>query len=330
MHQQKPIHPSDRYNRLDQQREETEHMATKPLNIALLGAGDWGKNLLRVFDDLANVKYCLYGGSGETRRWLKNNHPHVERTTDYELILDDTDVDAVAIATPNSTHRKFAQEALEADKHVFVEKPFVTFGEDARPLVRVAEARDRTLFIGYIFLYHEVFDHLLNWDNEFVSITHDWRKTGSFGVSLVENLVCHEVAISKCLIDRNIRDVQIIEKTGRDSRVDILTAKLCYLDSRESIINTNRLSPEKHKYLILFDEKENVLVWEEERLFRFDPDENRFDEIFQASEEPLMREVEAFLQSVSSGSPSQSGGRFSIEVNSIVQRIQQLCSDNRA
>ena len=94
------------------------------INIAIIGLGYWGPNLLRVFDSLPDcmVKYC-YDLDSKNNALYQKLYPHVSFLSQFEKALDDSCVDAIVIATPASTHYSLAKQALMNNKHVFVEKP---------------------------------------------------------------------------------------------------------------------------------------------------------------------------------------------------------------
>jgi predicted dehydrogenase len=126
----------------------------RPVRFAVVGLGYWGPNLLRVLTELPAARpvlACDVRLEAFTRVAVR--YPTVRLTTDYEQVLADERVDAVAIATPVSTHYELAAAALEADKHVFVEKPLAASSEQARSLIRLARRRRRTLMPGHTFLY---------------------------------------------------------------------------------------------------------------------------------------------------------------------------------
>lgn len=296
--------------------------------VAVLGAGSWGRNLLRVFNEVATVQWCLHAGSGETNQWLQEEYPAVEVTTEYEDIIEDDAVDAVVVATPNSTHVEFAERALRANKHVFVEKPLATAGESPAAAVGLADRRNLTLFVGYVYLYHPVFDELRAWDNEFVLIRHDWQKTGSFGVDVVENLICHEIAVSHALLGP-ASEVRVHDAWGRSDRTDVLTVELGFEGGARSVVHTNRLSPTKRKVVTLLDEAGNVLAWNSDQLFVLDSDAEQFELQFEATEEPLKREVHAFLRAMRGGDKARSDGVFSARVNDIVATIRSQTAGRR-
>jgi len=122
--------------------------------VALVGVGRWGKNLLRVFAERCQVTVCCNKDDPAVHEWLKEEYPSTRGTFDYGEILGDASIGAVIIATPIDTHAMLTRQALEAGKHVFVEKPLATSVEDTRFLVECATKKGLILFVGYLFLYH--------------------------------------------------------------------------------------------------------------------------------------------------------------------------------
>jgi predicted dehydrogenase len=125
-----------------------------PVRVGVVGLGYWGPNLVRNLSELAgsevtwmcDVREDLLGALG--RRF-----PAVRQTREYDEMLADDSLDAVAIVTPVSTHHDLALQALEAGKHVFVEKPLAPSSDQARHLIRAAYERRLVLMPGHTFLY---------------------------------------------------------------------------------------------------------------------------------------------------------------------------------
>ena len=125
------------------------------VRVGLVGLGYWGPNLARNFDDLPGVSLAWLCDSDQERRAaVAERFPEVRTTADLGELLDDPDLDAIVIATPVVTHHALSKQALEAGKHVFVEKPMALDGEGAEALVQLAEERDLVLMPGHLLLYH--------------------------------------------------------------------------------------------------------------------------------------------------------------------------------
>jgi predicted dehydrogenase len=126
---------------------------TRPVRVGQAGLGNWGKNLVRNFDELADLAW-LCDTSEEQRDRLAARYPDARMTADFgELLADDT-LDAVVVATPVPTHHELAKLALEAGKHVFVEKPPTMRGAEMEELVELARSRGLVLMPGHLLLYH--------------------------------------------------------------------------------------------------------------------------------------------------------------------------------
>ena len=111
-----------------------------PVTIGVVGLGYWGPNLARTFAQVPRVEIrWLCDSSPDVRLSLPARFPGARVTADFDELLDDDDLTAVVIATPSSTHADLVERALDAEKHVFVEKPLALSAERAHRLVRHAE-----------------------------------------------------------------------------------------------------------------------------------------------------------------------------------------------
>jgi UDP-2-acetamido-3-amino-2,3-dideoxy-glucuronate N-acetyltransferase len=121
--------------------------------IAVMGAGYWGRNLVRVFNQLGTLR-TICDSNPQAATTFSGLGPGVQVTTNSDDVLGDPAIRAVAIATPAVTHYHLAREAMEAGKDVFVEKPLAVSVAEAEELVHLAAARGRILMVGHILRYH--------------------------------------------------------------------------------------------------------------------------------------------------------------------------------
>jgi UDP-2-acetamido-3-amino-2,3-dideoxy-glucuronate N-acetyltransferase len=124
--------------------------------IAVVGAGYWGRNLLRNFQSLGAL-----AGFAETREDARSEfgaqYPDIPAHESLDGLLNLAELDAIAIATPAESHGELVARALEAGKHVFVEKPLCLDVAEARRLGAAASERGLTLMVGHLLLYHPAF-----------------------------------------------------------------------------------------------------------------------------------------------------------------------------
>ncbi len=126
------------------------------VRVAVIGAGYWGRNLVRNFARLGALR-AICDSNAEVRDRLGAAHPEARTYADPEAIFADPAIDAVAIATPAVTHGALARAALAAGKHAFVEKPLCLDLAEGPRLAAAARARRLTLMVGHVLLYHPAF-----------------------------------------------------------------------------------------------------------------------------------------------------------------------------
>lgn len=124
------------------------------IRVGIIGYGYWGPNLVR---NLSEAPGATVAGVADldTRRLdlVQRRYPAVETTSHFQDLLQDTSIDAIAIATPVSTHFELGMAALRAGKHLWLEKPMTETSLQARKLVDEAERRQRVLFVDHTFIY---------------------------------------------------------------------------------------------------------------------------------------------------------------------------------
>jgi predicted dehydrogenase len=124
------------------------------VNVAVIGLGYWGPNLVRNLYELPGVELvAVCDLRPEALEATGRRYPTVTPTADVDEIFSDPRIDAVAIATPVSTHHPLASRALHAGKHVFIEKPFAASTRDAVDLIELADREGLVVMPGHTFLY---------------------------------------------------------------------------------------------------------------------------------------------------------------------------------
>ena len=124
------------------------------INIGVIGYGYWGPNLVRNFSEIPGAQVRMVSDfKPELLTKVQARYPSIQVTTDCRDIFADPKIDAVAIATPVSTHFDLALAALQAGKHVLVEKPITTTSEQAMRLIEEAEKRGLVLMVDHTFVY---------------------------------------------------------------------------------------------------------------------------------------------------------------------------------
>lgn len=123
------------------------------MNIGVVGLGYWGPNLIRNFSGVKEVKKVIGCDKiAERLTFIKNKFPEIPLVEDYNELLQ-ADIDAVAISTPVRTHYWLARKALEAGKHIWVEKPFTASSQQAWELIELAYKKNLKIYVDHTFIY---------------------------------------------------------------------------------------------------------------------------------------------------------------------------------
>jgi len=120
------------------------------LGVAVIGTGTWGRNHVRVYKDLENASLLAIVDSNKAIAKEVGEKFNVKWYTDYEEVLKIKEIEAVSICTPTDTHAEIALKAIEAGKHVLVEKPLTKNIEEAKTLANSARKKGVYLSVGFI------------------------------------------------------------------------------------------------------------------------------------------------------------------------------------
>jgi predicted dehydrogenase len=128
---------------------------TDKINIAVVGSGYWGPNLIRNVSNLADaVLHTVCDLNPKALATNTQRYPGVKTTPNFAEVLTDPEVDGVVLATPAHLHAKMGKQALEAGKHLLVEKPLALHAADAWELVELAQANNLRLMVGHVFKFN--------------------------------------------------------------------------------------------------------------------------------------------------------------------------------
>ena len=269
--------------------------------VALVGVGRWGRRLLPELCSRFDVRLCCTRGENEGAAWLRECFPSIPRTTDFDEVLADGAVEAVVVATPVETHARFAAAALEAGKHVFVEKPMTTSVEEATALARLAGRSGRVLFVGHVYLYDPALDRLRRTvDGEAVMSAHlTWRKLGSFDSDVFWNLVSHDVSTALALVGERVAEAEALYARGQLTDCDVVVVRLGFDGGADVLIEVDRLATKATKAVSVVTRDGATLSWQDGVLYELR--DGAFHPRYRPRMRALARELDAFRGAVERG-----------------------------
>ena len=230
------------------------------LNVGLVGYGYWGPNLARNFSvNKGCVLTTICEMSPKRAQQAKTAYPNAKVTERYDDLLEDASLDAVLIATPVSTHFELCRRALEAGKHVFVEKPFTQFVGQAEELVKLADKKKLTLAVDHTFLFtgavRRVRDDVKSGNlGDILYIDSVRINLGLFqsDVNVIYDLAPHDISILCYLIDEDPVSVSAHGATfGLSEFESVAYLHLAYSSGMVAHFHMSWLSPVKLRRTII-------------------------------------------------------------------------------
>ena len=314
------------------------------VKAGIVGCGYWGPNLIRNFTNLKTAKVIACSDLSEDRlNHMKHLYPALRTTTNFREIVSDPGIDAVVIATPVSSHYQIAREALEAGKHVFVEKPLAQSVDEGGKLVELAREKGRVIMVGHTFVFTAAVNKIkdLIWSGELGEIYYIATSRVNLGIfqddiNVVWDLAPHDVSIMNYILNARPVSVSAIGQSYiRPGIEDVAFLLLRYPQSAIANIHVSWLNPNKIRSTTVVGSKK-MLVYDDvsslEKIRIYDkgvtvtPHYDTFGE-FQLSyrygdisiprlddAEPLKLECQHFVDCIEKGATPRSGGRHGLEV----------------
>ena len=323
------------------------------IRVGIVGLGYWGPNLVRCFSDLPNCKVTAVCDKSHVQlRRIKDRYPGIQPLESFDELLDRDLVDAVVIATPTSTHFRLASAALEHDLHVFVEKPLAKTAGECRQLIDMADERNRTLFVGHVFLYSAplIKLHELIESDELGSINYISSRRLNLGpvrkdVSALYDLAPHDISMMLYLLGQKPTSV-ICSGFGRITPGihDVCNLTMLFEGNRMGMIHVSWLDPRKERVLTVVGDKKTAVYddLDQEKIRIFDKGiDRRVDATgdfadfqlacryggsyspFIHEQEPLKLECAEFLRCIEEGDVPLTDGVNGLNVVEVLQAADQ-------
>ena len=320
------------------------------LNVGVIGAGVWGKNHIRIFSEVEDANLVKIADLNEKNMNGMSNTFKIKTTTDYKEILNDSEIEAVSICTPASTHYKIIKEALESGKHVLVEKPLTLNSKEGEELVELAKNKNKILMVGHIFRF-----------NPGVLRLKEEIKKGTFGkiyfmygsrmglmtprddCGVVFDFALHDIDTFCFLLDDQPIEINTVTNSYTKSKFeDVGFISLKFNNNILANVVVSWLSPVKVRELWLVGEKKSAkLDYLTQELEVFDRGiiEEKFDEKYDSfgafklitkqgddlklnikNKEPLKEEILHFIDCVVNNKKPITDGSVGVEIVRIIEK----------
>jgi len=333
-------------------------MSEDVLSVAVVGAGSWGKNIVRNF---ATAKRCNLKYVCDLNEKLlavqKRNFPFIETTTNLEQVLTDSEVDAVAIATDVPSHFRIAQKSLEAGKHAYVEKPLTLKAADSRVLVELARGKGLKLMVGHLLVYHPAVNYLKEMidTGKVGQLYYMYTQRVNLGIVRRDenawwSLAPHDISVICYLLGSNPVSVAAHGQCFLQKDIeDVVFATIKFADGKMANVHCSWLDPHKirkmtvvsSEKMVTFDDMEateKVRMYDKGAAIKHDITTSyadiislRFGDIViprVPGGEPLALECEHFVDCLLDGKPIRSDGVDGLRVVRVLEAGQKSLKSN--
>jgi len=311
--------------------------------VACIGAGYWGKNLVRNFHALGAL-HVVYDPDPGRRAFLSDSYPDVNQADSLEAVLTDAGVDAVVIATPAETHGDLVARALEVGKDVFVEKPLCLDSAVGERLVELARERESVLMVGHLLWYHPAILALkaLIDSGELGRIEYIYSNRLNLGkIRREENILWsfapHDISLILGILGEMPESVQASGGNYLQSRIaDVTVSLLSFPSGVKAHVFVSWLHPYKEQKLVVVG-SQSMAAFDDQadedklRLFPHSIDWKNQIPVARKAEsraipfeavEPLRAECEHFLHCVRTRETPRTDGAEGLRVLRVLQRCQ--------
>ena len=285
------------------------------INVAVIGCGSWGRNHIRVYNDLEKATLIAIADISEKATIEFKERYSIEWYTEPEKIFKRKDIDAISICTPTTTHADLAIQAIEAGKHVLIEKPMTNTIREAKYLINAARKHGVHLTVGFVERFNPAVTKAMNVISEGeigdIILAHTRRvsrrpnRIGDVGV--IKDLAIHDIDIIHHLFKAEEKTVFSSAGCIANDFEDYANILVCYDDNKSAFIESNWLTPRKIRTLhitgtegIIYIEYTSQKIVIENQKWMYQPFLNHC--------EPLFRELESFVNSILIDAPPEVTG----------------------
>jgi predicted dehydrogenase len=327
------------------------------IRVAVIGAGHWGPNLIRNFHNKQTSEVLWVVDRDAARLGqVRTRFPDVATSDDSDKAFSDERVQAVVIATPTNTHYRLVKAALQAGKHVMVEKPITTVSTEGAELCELAEKSQRTLLVGHVFVYNPAVQKIRSYLSDkllgrvhYISMARTNLGPIRMDVNASWDLASHDISIANYWLDSEPVSASAVGGTWINEGIeDAVFATLRYPGNVLVNLHSSWLNPRKNRditvvgdqRMLTFDDMnllEPIRIYDKQvtdarvkpgfidtfATFRASVREGDITIPKVATGEPLKTECDHFLECIAQNKPPLTGGKLALGVVRALEAIER-------
>ncbi|MCD6262930.1 Gfo/Idh/MocA family oxidoreductase [Candidatus Bathyarchaeota archaeon] len=285
------------------------------LRVSVVGCGSWGRNHARVYNEIEKASLvAVVDAREEVAREIGERYG-VEWYTNCDEVFERSDVEAVSICTPTTTHAELALRAIRSGKHVLVEKPMTDTVEEARELIRAAMRQGVHLAVGFVERFNpavmEAVRLVSSREVGDVILAHarrvGLRPVRISDVGVIKDLGIHDIDVVTQLFKDELEKVYAVVGSIAHRFEDYANIILKFKGDRNAFIETNWLTPRKVRRLIITGTEGLINVEYITQEIRIEKEKHLYQPLI-GNREPLKLELQSFVDSILRDEPPRPSG----------------------
>jgi predicted dehydrogenase len=328
------------------------------IKVGIIGAGYWGTNLIRAFNDIEGATLVSVADTKSGRlQYVNKRYPHVSTTSDYRELLSDPSVEAIVVATPVTTHYAVGKEVLQAGKHAFLEKPMTYSHTEAEELRDLAISKDLRLAVGHVYQFSPAVQWLVSHltSGQLGKVFHiDTMRINSgppkSEVDVIWDLAPHDISIllyfmREAGLSSSVKSLKVMgHKYTRNALCDLIHIFIEFDSGFSAHIHVSWVTSNKVRLMqisaergtVVFDDMapvEKIKIFSEAIDSRINADESKAEELSYRPgdifiptlprHEPLGRECAHFIDCIETGMTPINDGSIGADVVGLLEMISE-------
>lgn len=307
------------------------------MRIAVIGAGNWGRNLVRNLSDMDALSHVVEQ-KADSLKEISSQFSDVECLDSFDSLLE-SNIDAVAIATPAQSHYEIASTFLKAGKDVFIEKPMTLCSKEASELVDIAKLNNSILMVGHMLLYQPAIQFIKTYlaEGHIGQIYHLHQERLKLGrVRSKENVIwslgVHDIAVLLYLAGSAPHEIKCSGHSGIQEQIqDDAYVHMTFQSGTKAHLHSSWIWPENSRSMRIIGSK-GMLVYDEIKQTvtlhkkRIGEDLENIDEgeetLFEGSSQPLRLEMEHFVHCIKTRETPISDGLSGLAVIRVLESLE--------
>ena len=304
------------------------------VNVGVIGCGFWGKNHVRVFNEIENCRLIAVADIESQRARLLGEQYRVDWHVDPLKVIENPAVDFISICTPTTTHATLALDAIKAGKHVLAEKPMTSTSKEAKQVISAARKTNVYVMVGFIERFNpavQLAEQMILENKIGTPVLASAKRVSRWpirigDVGVVKDLAIHDIDLICHIFQNQVTQVFASAGSLMHSHEDYANIMIQFKKGKSAFIEANWLTPRKIRRLIVTGTEGIIQVEYITQEVILENQDMMVTPFFHHAE-PLKIELEHFITSIAKDQPPAPSGEDGLHALTICEAVLQSAQD---